>query len=79
MKNCCYCLGSFEDEECRPYGTNGADTCYSCAMKPENKPTADKMVQAAIDRALEYGTGGIYIGHHTGPLPLPKNGDEGNN
>jgi len=22
--------------ECRPYGANGKDVCFACAMKPEN-------------------------------------------
>lgn len=80
MKSCCYCKVSFDDDECRPYGVGGADTCYPCAMKPENEPTAKKMVQAAIDTALAVGGGAILIGHHSGPMamPLGKVGD-GNN
>jgi hypothetical protein len=77
MKTCCYCAGTFEDDECRPYGIDCAETCYPCGMKPETKPTTDKMVNEAIDRALALG-GPIMIGHHTGPMALPKD-DVGNN
>ncbi len=76
MKNCCYCKETFDDEDCRPYGTDGADTCYPCAMLPENRPTADRLVQEAIDRALAISPSGVLIGHHSGPLPL---GDGENN
>lgn len=29
-------------DKLRPYGKNGAELCFDCAMKPDNKKTVDK-------------------------------------
>ena len=80
MKTCCYCKQEFSDPECRPYGIDKADTCFPCAMLPENRELSDKHMHEAIDEALALGNGNIYIGHHSGPLPMtPSNKDAGNN
>lgn len=37
-KKCEYC-GKME--ELRPYGINGANICFECGMKPENRATSN--------------------------------------
>jgi hypothetical protein len=79
MKLCCYCEDEFDDDDCRPYGVNGADTCYPCAMLPENKDIAEKQMHVLFDEAIRLGGGAVLIGHHTGPIPMPIGSDEGSN
>lgn len=78
MKLCCYCEDEFDDDDCRPYGVNGADTCYPCAMLPENSTIAEEQMQNMIDEAIRIGKGRIFIGHHSGPIPMPDGDSESN-
>ena len=39
------CTGCGALKECRPYGKNGAQVCYACAMAtPESQAEADKQM-----------------------------------
>lgn len=78
MKLCCYCEDEFDDEDCRPYGINGTDTCYPCAMLPENRDLANKQMEALFDEAVRLGGGAVFIGHHSGPIPIPMPDGESN-
>jgi hypothetical protein len=78
MKLCCYCEDEFDDDDCRPYGPNGADTCYPCAMLPENKENAESQMRARVDEAIRLGNGQILIGHHSGPIPMSTGTGEKN-
>lgn len=49
-KACCYC--GRNGKEMRPYGPNRADTCFKCAMKPENKQLTEKMYSEKLNRSL---------------------------
>jgi hypothetical protein len=50
-KKCEYC-GKIE--ELRPYGINGANICFECGMKPENRATTDRMFSSLLDEAQKF-------------------------
>ena len=43
---CSYC-GAIA--ETRPYGKDGAEICYDCGMKPENREQTDMAFYALLD------------------------------
>lgn len=50
MRICCYCGRLPDDEDdLRPYGPDGAYTCFACAMKPENMETTNEQFSEQID------------------------------
>lgn len=40
--------------ELRPYGKDGANICFECGMKPENKDTTEKMINDLFDKAEKF-------------------------
>lgn len=50
-KKCEYC-GKIA--ELRPYGINGANICFECGMKHENKDTTEKMINDLFDKAEKF-------------------------
>ena len=61
---CEYCG---RDNELRPYGRNGAQICFDCAIKPENKKTAESQFENQLDACGPL----AIIGEDCGPVP-PK-------
>lgn len=54
LATCHYCGRS--DEELRPYGPNGADVCYDCAMAtPERRELADAAIRTRLDTIMTAG------------------------
>ncbi len=50
-KKCEYC-GKIA--ELRPYGENGANICFECGMKPENRNTTDRMFSSLLNGARKF-------------------------
>ena len=65
IRSCCYCKST--EKELRPYGPNGADVCFECAMEtPERMKTANEM----FTKLLQGISGTAVIGLDIGPVPL---------
>jgi hypothetical protein len=62
-RTCQYC--GFGERELRPYGKNGANVCYDCAMLPEH--AAD--TEAAFKTRLAAAGPVAMIGTEAGPVP----------
>lgn len=43
------CSECGKKKECRPYGRNGADLCFDCAMKPANKGIVKANFRARLE------------------------------
>jgi hypothetical protein len=74
---CFYC-GSTE-EELRPYGPNGTNTCYECATStPERNAKAQAVFGTLLDAAAAVSPlNTVVIGKSSGPQPvLPEDLDE---
>lgn len=55
-KRCCWiCKSEGDGKTLRPYGKDGADVCFSCAMKPEHVATTEMQLSHALDAAGEVG------------------------
>ena len=64
-RSCYYCKSI--EKELRPYGPNGVDVCFECAMEtPERMKTANEM----FTKQLQGITGPAVIGFDIGPVPL---------
>lgn len=48
---CVYCGKASSLEQLRPYGVDGALSCFGCAMKPENKATTEAAFKTQLDSA----------------------------
>lgn len=47
MKKCIYCN---LDKDCRPYGPNGSELCFSCMMeKPERETEAKRQLLLLLE------------------------------
>jgi len=63
------CATCGKDEDCRPYGRNGAWICFRCAMAtPESKLTAATQFKGQLDAC----GGTAIIGEETGPRPYAE-------
>ena len=67
MKHCHYCGPT--DRELRPYGPNGANVCFPCAMAtPEReKETENQFVSQIVAAGPE-----VEIGTEAGPVALNR-------
>lgn len=77
---CCYCGETFPDlGDLRPYGPDGANTCFDCAMAtPERERLAEQMLMKAFNKASDdAGSGGMIVIHVDGPPEgVPRNKQE---
>ena len=61
------CTECNKDEECRPYGNNGAMVCFECAMKDEDRTNRNFLSQLVAAAKL---SSTVIIGEETGPRPI---------
>jgi hypothetical protein len=61
------CTECNKDEDCRPYGMNGAMICFSCGMKNEEQTSKNFLSQ--LDAAAQV-SGVVFLGEETGPRPM---------
>lgn len=55
------------DDDCRPYGKNGAMICFDCGMKDEETTHRNFLTQ--LHAAVQAGGGMVILGEETGPRP----------
>lgn len=67
MPGCCVCKST--TQQLRPYGPEGADICFDCAMSdPERKVEAERRMRAFLDVAAERSGGmGIVLSNGNEP------------
>lgn len=61
------CTECKQDEDCRPYGHNGAYICFECAMKDEERTNRNFLAQ--LEAAAKQSST-VIIGEETGPRPM---------
>jgi hypothetical protein len=61
------CTECKQDEDCRPYGHNGAYICFDCAMKDEERTNRNFLAQ--LEAAAKQSST-VIIGEETGPRPM---------
>lgn len=61
------CTECGKDDDCRPYGENGAMICFDCGMKNESRTRANfiKQLEAAIAISPN-----VVLGEESGPRPI---------
>lgn len=55
------------DDDCRPYGENGAMICYDCGMKDEERTKRNFLTQLLAAGAQ---SNVVILGEEYGPRPL---------
>lgn len=60
------CTECNKDEDCRPYGKNGAYICFACGMK--NEEETHKNFLAQLDAAIQISKHVILT--ENGPMPM---------